>query len=329
MPFDYKTMILVVGIGVGAAVILFVFILLGPMVDKEGPTFASRLQVYGRKGGGGPKEHRSFIERIPLLRLFTERAEEVVKKRGLLGAVNSALEQANIPLSAGESIAAALGLAGVIGLVVWIVSGSAIQAVMILSIIVFLIFGTINFLGSREQKKFERQLPDTLTLVSTSLRAGYSLLQAVEAVAQEAPDPTAREFQRAVVEARLGVPVTQALNGITDRTKSKDFEWAVLAIEIQREVGGNLSEVLQTVADTMLARNRLKGEIRALTAEGRISAYVLGALPILLLLFLNSTNPQYLAPLVELTIGKLMLGAGAFLMLLGALWLRKLVNIEV
>ncbi|HEY6635385.1 MAG TPA: type II secretion system F family protein, partial [Acidimicrobiia bacterium] len=172
-------------------------------------------------------------------------------------------------------------------------------------------------------------LPDTLTLMSTSLRAGYSLLQATEAVASEAPDPTAREFGRAIVEARLGRTVTDSLEGIVERTQSKDFEWAVMAIEIQREVGGNLAEVLQTVGDTMRARNRLKGEIRALTAEGRISAIVLGALPFLLFVFLYATNRDYLEPLITSTFGQIALGVGIILIAAGLFWLKKIVDIEI
>ena len=155
-----------------------------------------------------------------------------------------------------------------------IVFGAVVAAVMIL-----FVFAILSFLSGRERRRFESQLPDTLTLLSTSLRAGYSLLQAVEAVASEAPDPTAREFGRAVAEIRLGRQVVGGLEGVADRTGSEDFTWAVMAIEIQRGVGGNLSEVLQTVADTMLQRNRLRGEVKALTAEGRISAIVLAGLP--------------------------------------------------
>jgi tight adherence protein B len=168
-----------------------------------------------------------------------------------------------------------------------------------------------------------------LTLISTSLRAGYSLLQATEAVATEAPNPTAREFGRAIAEARLGRPVVQALQGITTRTQSQDFEWAVMAVEIQREVGGNLAEVLQTVSETMRQRNRLKGEIRALTAEGRISAIVLGLLPFAMAGFLFTTNPEYIGTLFESTFGIVAMIAGGLLMLAGIIWLRKIVNIEV
>jgi tight adherence protein B len=196
-------------------------------------------------------------------------------------------------------------------------------------VVILLTFGLIKWTGGREKRRFENQLPDTLTLISTSLRAGYSLLQAVEAVAAEAPDPTAREFGRAIAEARLGRSVTEALDGITSRTQSKDFQWAVMAIEIQREVGGNLAEVLQTVADTMLQRNRLRGEIKALTAEGRISAFVLGSLPFVMGLFLWTTNADYIAPLFEETFGLIALGVGVVLMAGGIFWLRKIIDIDV
>ncbi len=314
--------------GIAATIGLFAFILLGAIAADREETFAKRLSAYGRRGGV-KEEKSSFIERIPLLGRFTAAAEEEVRRRGLLGAVNSTLEQGNIPLSAGEAIAAGFGMSAVVGLVIGIITLNPIVGIVTAGVMVMLVFAIINFVGGREKRKFEKQLPDTLTLVSTSLRAGYSLLQAVEAVAQEAPDPTAREFQRAIAEARLGVPVTDALNGITNRTQSKDFEWAVLAIEIQREVGGNLAEVLQTVADTMLARNRLKGEIKALTAEGRISAYVLGALPFAMGGFLWASNRSYLQPLFEERVGQYAIGAGVMLMVAGGLWLRKIVNIEV
>ncbi len=315
--------------GIGATIGLFGFILIGAMAGGDQSTFARRLSAYGRRGQGLAEEKRPLLQRIPLLGRFTAAAEEEVRKRGLLGAVNATLEQGNIPLSAGEAIAAGFGLAAVLGLVVGVVSFNPISGLATGGAMILFVYAVINFIGGREKKKFERQLPDTLTLTSTSLRAGYSLLQAVEAVAQEAPHPTAREFQRAIAEARLGRPVTEALNGITLRTQSKDFEWAVLAIEIQREVGGNLAEVLQTVADTMLARNRLKGEIKALTAEGRISAYVLGSLPFALGGFLWASNRSYLEPLFERTEGQIAVGVGLVLMAAGGLWLRKIVDIEV
>ncbi len=327
LPLDLDAVLLLATLGIGGAVALFVFILIGNDGDSAS-RFGKRLAAYGRRGGLA-EERRSFLERIPLLNRFTAAAEEQVRKRGLLGAVNSTLEQGNLPLSAGEAIAAAIGLSAVVALIAGVLTANPITAVVVFVLMVLGVFGLINFLGSREKARFEKQLPDTLTLLSTSLRAGYSLLQAIEAVAQEAPNPTAREFGRAIAEARLGRQVTDALTGITQRTQSQDFEWAAMAIDIQREVGGNLAEVLQTVADTMMARNRLRGEIKALTAEGRISAIVLGALPFTIAGFLWSSNPDYLRPLFESSAGLIAIGVGLFLMAGGMLWLRKIVNIEV
>ncbi len=326
-PIDIDTLVLMGVAGAGLTIFLFMIILFGREDEDDPGRFAKRLQAYGRKGPAADEE-RSFLERIPILNRFTQAAEAEVKRRGLLSGINSTLEQANIAMTPGEAILAMVGLAAVGGVAFAIFNGP-LFGVVAFALLLLLAVGFIRWTGAREKKKFENQLPDTLTLMSTSLRAGYSLLQATEAVSGEAPDPTAREFGRAIAEARLGRSVTDSLRGIVDRTQSKDFEWAVMAIDIQREVGGNLAEVLQTVADTMRARNRLKGEIKALTAEGRISAVVLGSLPFAMALFLWANNREYLLPLIESGIGRIAIGAGLLLMAGGIFWLKKIVDIEI
>jgi tight adherence protein B len=323
------TLMLMGAAGLGLTLFLFLIILFGREDDDDPGRFAKRLQAYGRRGTKPDEEEGgSFLSKIPLLNRFTQAAEEEVKRRGLLSGVNSALEQANIPMTPGEAVLGMIGLSAVGGILVAIFNGF-VTGVIAFAVFLLLAVFLINWTGGREKRKFENQLPDTLTLMSTSLRAGYSLLQATEAVSSEAPNPTAREFQRAIAEARLGRTVTQSLEGVVDRTKSGDFEWAVMAIEIQREVGGNLAEVLQTVGDTMRARNRLKGEIRALTAEGRISAFVLGSLPFAMAFFLWTTNREYLQPLLDSTFGRVAIAAGLLLMAGGIFWLKKIVDIEV
>jgi tight adherence protein B len=327
-PLGLTNLALIGAAGIGLTAFLFIVILFGRDEDEGGGRFAKRLQAYGRRTRASEEEKKPFLQRIPILSRFSQAAEEEVRRRGLLSGVNSALEQANIPMTPGEAIIAMFGLAAVGG-VFMAIFRSPLAGLITFAVLLVFFFFLVNYTGNRERKRFEKQLPDTLTLLSTSLRAGYSLLQAIEAVAQEAPDPTAREFSRAVAEARLGRSVPDALDGIVTRTQSKDFEWAVMAVEIQREVGGNLAEVLQTVADTMLARNRLKGEIKALTAEGRISAIVLGSLPFGLAIFLWFTNRDYLQPLLDATLGRVAIVGGAVLMAGGIFWLRKIVNIEV
>lgn len=328
LPLDRGTLAAIAAVGLGLTLFLFLVILFGRDDDEGGNRFAKRLQAYGRKGKPSEEDKKPFLQRIPILNRFSQAAEEEVKKRGLLSGVNAGLQQANIPMSPGEAILAMIGLAAVGGIFMAIFY-SAVVGLIVFGVLLLIFVFLIRWAGGREKKKFEKQLPDTLTLLATSLRAGYSLLQAIEAVAQEAPDPTAREFSRAVTEARLGISVSDALGGIVERTQSEDFEWAVMAIEIQREVGGNLAEVLQTVADTMLARNRLKGEIVALTAEGRISAIVLGSLPFALGIFLWFTNRDYLQPLLDATMGRIALGVGLLLMGAGIFWLKKIVDIEI
>jgi tight adherence protein B len=327
-PLDIDTLMIIGAAGIGLTLFLFLIILFGREDEDDPGRFTKRLQAYGRRGGGPEEEKPSFLQRLPFLNRFSEAAEEEVRRRGLLSGVNSALEQANIPMTPGEAVLGMVGLAAVGGVMMAIFNG-LLWGLIWFGVFLLLVVFIVNYLGKREKKRFENQLPDTLTLMSTSLRAGYSLLQATEAVSSEAPNPTAREFGRAIAEARLGRTVTDALNGIVNRTQSEDFEWAVMAIDIQREVGGNLAEVLQTVADMMRARNRLKGEIKALTAEGRISAFVLGALPFAMALFLWTTNRDYLEPLIQETFGRIAIGAGLLLMAGGIFWLKKIVDIEI
>jgi tight adherence protein B len=172
-------------------------------------------------------------------------------------------------------------------------------------------------------------LPDTLSLLSGTLRAGYSLMQGVEAVSQEVEEPMGLELRRVVTEARLGRPLEQALDGTAERMASPDFAWAVMAIRIQREVGGNLSELLMTVADTMVQRERLRRDVASLTAEGRVSAIVLGALPPGLGLIMYFINPDYVSVLFDSGLGNVMLGLAVVSMIIGFVWMKKIIEIEI
>ena len=317
-------------LGVFLALTLFMLIIIRLDPDADKDSVGTRLKAYGRKVNPRPNEKATgILGRIPILRGLTERAEEAARKRGVLVALNSALEQGNIPLKAGEAISAGVGLSIIAAVMIGLFTQNPTMGLVAFVVALLMLAAAVQLAGSREKRRFENQLPDTLTLLSTSLRAGYSLLQAVEAVASEAPDPTSREFGRAIAESRLGRPVVQALEGISTRMQSEDFEWAVMAIEIQREVGGNLAEVLQIVAETMLQRNRLRREVKALTAEGRISAIVLGSMPIGLFSFLFATNKSYLDPLISESVGRIAIGIGIGLLIMGGIWLRKITIIEV
>jgi tight adherence protein B len=160
------------------------------------------------------------------------------------------------------------------------------------------------------------------------MRAGFSFIQGLEAVANEATEPSRRELQRVFTESRLGRPVEDALEESAERMNSTDLMWAVMAIRIQREVGGNLAELLDTVAQTMTQRERLRHEIQALTAEGRMSAWVLGIFPLAFTGILFVVQPNYISLLFDAAIGIMAVIASAVLAVIGFFWLRKMMVIE-
>jgi len=181
----------------------------------------------------------------------------------------------------------------------------------------------------RRTRVFVSQLPDMLQLLGATLRSGFSILQGLDTVAVQLPDPMGKEMRHVVAEARLGRPLSSALDEVAQRVKSEDFEWVVSAIGIQREVGGNLAELLDIVADTMNARSRLRQEAHTLTAEGRIGAIVISLLPIGIGLFIYVTNTSYLSPLLHTGIGQVMFYGCIGLALAGMVWMRDIVKIEI
>ena len=188
------------------------------------------------------------------------------------------------------------------------------------------------WLGLRAAKRlraFNNQITDCLTMISGALKAGYSFLQAMEMVAREMPPPVSEEFQRSLKEMNLGVPTEEALTEMAERIGSDDLDLVVTAVLIQRQVGGNLAEVLDNIAFTVRERIRIKGEIKTLTAQGRISGLVISLLPVGIASFVFMVNPGYIMPLFSTAAGKIMLVIGVIGQNIGAVVIRKIVNIEV
>jgi len=178
--------------------------------------------------------------------------------------------------------------------------------------------------------KFEQQLPDTLGLWVNALRSGYSVLQAMEAISRDAPEPTSTEFKRVVQEVSLGIDLEDALAHLLARVESEDLDLVVTAVNIQREVGGNLAEILEVISHTIRERIKLKGEIRVMTSQGRITGYLISGLPIILALFLLTIQPDFMSPMFENRLcGWPMLGAGLALIGIGTAIIQKIVNIEI
>jgi tight adherence protein B len=250
-----------------------------------------------------------------------------LRRSGNVKARTAALEQAGITMRLQDVallvIAGAL-VAGALGVVL---AGPLVGLALALLVPILAKIG-VSVLASRRQKAFADQLDDSLQLMASGLRAGHSLLQALNSVAAEAQEPTSVEFARVINETRVGREVGYALDETARRMKSDDFAWVTQAIAINREVGGNLAEVLDQVAHTIRERNQIRRQVRALSAEGRLSALVLMALPLGVLGFLSMTNPSYLSRFTEGLVGYGMIGAAVLLMIIGGLWLRKIVSFK-
>lgn len=275
---------------------------------------------------GEPEE---LVVQSALLQRAVDFSESFAEKRGFLARVEDMLEQASLPIRAGEGmfiLAAITILSGSFGLVL---SGSVLAAGLLAVFATGLAFFVVRMMGRRRFTRFEAQLPDTLQLLSGTLRAGYSLPQGLEAVSHEIADPMGEELRRAMTEVRLGRDLEDSLSGVAERLSSADFSWTVMAISIQREVGGNLNELLMSVSDTMVARERLKREVAALTAEGRVSAAVLSFLPPGLGLVMWVMNPGYIALLFSETMGNILLGLGVVSALVGLAWMKKVITVDV
>ena len=181
---------------------------------------------------------------------------------------------------------------------------------------------------SKRLKAFNSQLADVLQLIAGSLSAGLSLAQALDTVVREGSEPVSGEFRRALVEARLGVAVEDSLDSIAKRMESEDFEWIVMAIRIQREIGGNLAELLLKVAATMRERDYLRRQVKTLSAEGKMSAWILGALPPGIFVYMMVVNPDYVRTLYTTPLGLMMLAVAGVLMGIGAFWMSRVVKVD-
>lgn len=302
-------------------------------VSRETPKLDDTLSAYGSTPSTttrrrfGRKAGDLDLAQTAVVRRAVDATARLAKERGLLEIVERKLEQADLPVKPAEALFFYL-----VGLLVFVVLGFILQGLFGAAIALIVVglapIAVVNYLGERRRKMFTSQLPDMLQLLASTLRAGYSLLQGADAVAGQVDDPMGKELRRVLVESRLGRPVEQALEDSARRIRSNDYDWAVMAIKIQREVGGNLAELLQTVSETMVARERLRRDINSLTAEGRISAIVLACLPLGIGAVVYTLNPEYLRPMLHRGTGQALLVGASVVAIAGFAWMRKIIDIE-
>lgn len=315
---------LIAGVGcVFLALLLASAVLIGMVrPDDRAKRLADRIERYGSRHvavrAGGPLARIAEHLVSPVLRSDTRARLEL------------RLDLAGIGWDPAEWVLAGAGVSVALFLALTVLSGNVLIGVVLGALAGFLgmKFG-LNFMIKRRRAKFADQLPDMLQFVAGSLRSGFSLGQGLDAAVREDTQPVAGELSRALQESRIGVDLEDALDQVADRMESADLRWTVIAIRIQRETGGNLAEVLGNTVETMRERAHLRRHVRALSAEGRLSAYILVSLPIGIGGWLFLTRRSYVAVLYTTTVGIVMLVFAVLMIVGGALWMRKMVKVEV
>ena len=314
-------------LALGAGSLVLMIILFGGL-GKKPEELESTIAPYTRKGAGvrvneaGPQGVAAQAVGIA--------SKALEKNQGLEVKLGNKLEAGGLSLKPAEWLLIHAGIAVGATSVAFLLTGGA----LVLTGVAFLVGVLLPwmYLGRKQSKRlkaFNSQLAPTLQLMAGSLQAGLSLPQGMDTIVREGAEPMSTEFRRALVETRLGVAIEVALESVGERMMSDDFQWTVMAIRIQREVGGNLAELLLNVAGTLRERDYLRRQIKSLSAEGRISAYILLAMPPGILLYEFVTNRSYIHPLYSTGTGYVMLSVMVLLMALGSFMMKKMIKVEV
>lgn len=292
----------------------------------RGGTAAGEAGAYSGGGQSGLAKPLAPLRRL-LVRLVPRRQSvesrpPAVRRTALL------LRQAGLalrPEEYGALVVAAAAALGLLALLRFGIAGAVAGAALGATLPRFWLRGR----AAARRKAFGDQLPDALSLMANALRSGHSFLQAAELCGEELPAPAGPEWQRVIQETRVNIPIEDALGNLLERVGSEELDLLVTAVLIQRQVGGNLAEVIDRIAETLRQRVRLRGEVRALTAQGRLSGWVVGMLPAALLVLVELVNPNYLAPLLAPGIGRVLLGLAAVSEGIGAFLIRRMVQLDL
>jgi len=250
--------------------------------------------------------------------------EQALERHGKRADLATTLVVADISIKPAEFVAAAAVVALVAGLV-GLLAGGPLVALFVAGGFCLLVRFYVRRRKAKRQAAFAAQLPDALQLVTSALRSGFALTQALDSVAEEAEEPARAEFARVLLESRFGRDLSEGMRALAQRMESEDLEWVVAAIDINRDTGGNLSEILSNVSATIRERQRMARQVNTLTAEGRLSARILTVLPLLMAFWQWRVNPDHFAQLTHGS-GLIALIIGGILMVLGAIWVRTIVN---
>lgn len=327
--FDSAVGPLVVGLAVGCLMLVATFVALA---KPRGAWLRSRLEPYGGTGGaaaaGGPAGTDGRAGWRPQVDRLYGATERALDRTSAWGSLERLIERAHLQVRPAQLLfwaaAAGIGLAVVAGML----TSSTLFAVAALVAGLVAPFAWVASKGRRRLQAFEDQLPDVLMTMAGSLKVGQSFDHSMRAIVEEGQAPASEEFGRVLNETRLGRPTDEALGAMADRIGSDDLRFVLMSVTVQREIGGSLADLFQTVSDTVRQRQQFRRRVHALTAMGRASAVVLVALPFGTAVLIALVNPGYLGPLFNRTAGQLLVAAAFVMMALGTLVLKKIVSIK-
>lgn len=327
-----SSLAIVLGALVGGGIALL-FVGLQRVVDGQTTSMKRRVDMFLSPAAVMPELKAGRPKRQRRRRVSYVEAENAANSRSFTVTLARDLARADLKITVGEFMLITVVLASVGALVGFAipVGGRVVLAVVMLAAG---LYGPRVYVTRRKlsrQNQFNSQLSDTITLMSGALRSGYSLLQSMELVAREGPAPVSTEFDRVVREVGLGLSPEEALANLVERMQSEDLELLVTAINVQREVGGNLVEVMETISNTIRERVKLIGEVRVLTAQQAYSGYIIALLPVVLAIFLGILNPTYMLGIFQQTTwcGWTLLSCSGIMILSGFLVIRRIVDIKV
>jgi tight adherence protein B len=239
------------------------------------------------------------------------------------------IEHADVGWGTTTFLIACVGSAAALGLFGMVAFAGLLTAIPMAALGAWLPYGYLKLKKKRRLARFEEVFPEAVDMLGRAIRAGHPLSAGIQMVGVEMAEPVAGEFRTIFEEQRFGVPFADALMGMVDRIDLVDVRIFVTAVLVQREVGGNLSEILDNISSTIRGRFKIRRQLRTYTAQGRMSGIVVGSMPIVVGLLFYALNPDYIRVLFEHPLGRLMLAAAVTLQIFGYLWIRKVVNIEI
>ena len=328
--FDIWWINIIIYFAMFLGIMIFVYVMISLFVKPE-KFLKKKTQYYGVKPiiqksdedvEPAKKQRGKFLGAVVGL------TKKAAAKRGFVEFFDDKLDRAGMKIRGGEFMTFHTVTVIVVGILLqFFLKNPLITAIAVIFIIV-IPFLFINIITAKRIRMFDEQLPNTLQLISGSLKAGYSFSQALSMVVEETKPPISDEFRRVLNEVRMGMAEQEALENSSRRIGSEHFKWVTMAINVQREVGGNLAEIMEIISDTIRERERVLNQIKALTSEGKLSAYILIALPILIGAMLFIINRQYLSLLFTTRLGLIMIVMAGVLMITGIIWILKVVNVK-